>query len=299
MSKVYLIQTSDRAEGIRALFREPVVPDLKGKPVVIKANYNSDDPFPASTHPETLRVLVEELGAREPAKMTLLERSGMGNTRQVLTNRKVFATMDRPGCEAVVLDELPREAWVEFPPGNTHWKHGFYLPKLLLDAGVVVNTCCCKTHRFGGHFTMSLKNSVGLVAKRLPGGLHNYMWELHASRDQRRMIGEINAHYRADLVVMDALEAFVRGGPEQGERVAPGLLLASTDRVAVDAVGVSLLRFYGTTREVTKGSVFSQEQIETAAGLGVGAASSDEVEIVPLNESAGETAEKIRGILAG
>jgi len=297
MSKVYLIHTADRAEGIRTLFREPVVPDIAGKKVVIKANYNSDDPFPASTHPEALRVLAEELGTREPAKLFLVERSGMGNTRQVLTNRRVFTTMDRLGRETVVLDELSREDWVEVPPGNTHWKHGFFLPKPLLDADVVVNTCCCKTHRFGGHFTMSLKNSVGLVAKRVPGGLHNYMWELHGSRDQRRMIGEINAHYRADLVVMDAIEAFVKGGPERGERVSPGLLIASTDRVAVDAVGVSLLRSYGTTPEVMNGSVFSQEQIATAAGLGVGAGSADDVELVPLNEPAREAAEKIREIL--
>jgi uncharacterized protein (DUF362 family) len=28
-----------------------------------------------------------------------------------------------------------------------------------------------KTHRFGGHFTMSLKNSIGIIAKRVPKGL--------------------------------------------------------------------------------------------------------------------------------
>ena len=297
MSKVYVLHTSDRAKGIQAILREPLVPDIAGKQVVIKANYNSDDPFPASTHPDTLQALAEELGARGPEKLLLLERSGMGNTRQVLMNRKVFPVMDKPGRKAVVLDELSREEWVEVPPGNTHWKHGFFLPKILLHAGVVVNTCCCKTHRFGGHFTMSLKNSVGLVAKRLPGELHNYMWELHSSRDQRRMIGEINAHYRADLVIMDALEAFVNGGPERGERVTPGLLLASTDRVAVDAAGVALLRSYGTTSEVAKGSVFSQEQIATAAALGVGAGSAAEVELVPLNEPARGATEKIRAIL--
>jgi uncharacterized protein (DUF362 family) len=297
MSKVYVLHTADRAEGVRTLFREPLVSNVAGKKVVIKANYNSDDPFPASTHPDTLQELAEELGSRGPEKLLLLERSGMGKTRQVLTNRKVFSTMDKPGREAVVLDELSREEWVKIPPGTTHWKHGVFLPKLLFEADVVVNTCCCKTHRFGGHFTMSLKNSVGLVAKRLPGEVHNYMWELHISRDQRRMIGEINAHYRTDLVVMDALEAFVNGGPDRGELVNPGLMFASTDRVAIDAAGVALLRSYGTTSEVTKGSVFSQEQIATAAGLGVGAGSAEEVELVPLNDPAREATEKIRAIM--
>jgi len=38
--------------------------------------------------------------------------------------------------------------------------------KTFLEAEKVVQTCCLKTHRFGGHFTLSLKNSVGLVAKK-------------------------------------------------------------------------------------------------------------------------------------
>ena len=94
---------------------------------------------------------------------------------------------------------------------------GFHIAKVFLDADKIVNTCCLKTHRFGGHFTLSLKNSVGLVAKRLPGGMYDYMWELHGSPFQRQMIAEINNHYNADLVVMDGMEAFITGGPEQGK----------------------------------------------------------------------------------
>ena len=81
-------------------------------------------------------------------------------------------------------------------------------------AGGVVQTCCLKTHRYGGHFTLSLKNSVGLAAKTVPGNGHDFMRELHTSPHQRRMIAEINAGYRPDLVVLDGVEAFVTGGPD-------------------------------------------------------------------------------------
>ena len=48
---------------------------------------------------------------------------------------------------------------------DSHWEQGFALPRVVRKAGGVVQTCCLKTHRYGGHFTLSLKNSVGLAAK--------------------------------------------------------------------------------------------------------------------------------------
>lgn len=88
---------------------------------------------------------------------------------------------------------------------------------------------------------MSLKNSIGMVAKRVPGIMYDYMWELHSSPYQRLMIAEVNRFYKTDLIVMDAVKAFVNGGPERGKIVEPNLLLASKDRVAIDAVGVAIL----------------------------------------------------------
>jgi len=58
-SRVLLANASDRVKGLQALFEEF---DLyTDGTIALKANYNSDDPFPASTHPETLRVLAEFL----------------------------------------------------------------------------------------------------------------------------------------------------------------------------------------------------------------------------------------------
>ncbi|PWB51890.1 MAG: hypothetical protein C3F06_09510 [Candidatus Methanoperedenaceae archaeon] len=56
---------------------------LSGKRVALKANYNSQDPFPASTHIDTLGILVDAL-QEKGANIVLAERSGMGDTRKAL-----------------------------------------------------------------------------------------------------------------------------------------------------------------------------------------------------------------------
>lgn len=49
------------------------------------------------------------------------------------------------------------------------------------------------------------------------------------------------------------------GGPEKGKQVSPEVVLASTDRIGIDAVGVALLRHFGTTGELSRGPIFEQE----------------------------------------
>ena len=295
-SRVYLIGSSDRGAAVRSLLEKASLGDLSGKSVALKANFNSADPFPASTHPDTLRAIVtllRETGARE---ITLAERSGMGDTRDNLERLGIFALSRELGFKLVVLDEEPAEGWVHIERSGTHWLRGFYLSKLVLEADVVIQTCCLKTHRFGGHFTMSLKNSVGLVAKKVPGGFYDYMYELHGSPFQRLMIAEINKYCPADFVVMDAAEAFVSGGPDKGEQVAPGLMLGGEDRVALDAAGAAILRSFGAS-SLMKKPVFELDQIRRAAELGVGAGSASAVELVPLDEPSREAAERIRAEL--
>jgi len=297
MSEVFMVSAADRTSAIQSLLAEFDLAGFEGATVALKANYNSADPFPASTHMDTLQAIVQGLKEAGAAHVTLAERSGMGNTRQVLEKRGVFKLSDELGFEVIVLDELPPDGWLDVKPEGLHWVRGFRIAKVFTESQKVVQTCCLKTHRFGGHFTMSLKNSVGLVAKRDPEGLYDYMTELHTSPFQRLMIAEINRFYKSDLVVMDATEGFVTGGPDRGEPVKPNLMLASKDRVALDAVGVALLRSYGSTPEVMEGGIFDLEQIARAAELGVGVASASEIELVPLDAESEEDAEGIQRIL--
>ena len=297
IGEVYIIKTSDRASGVSTLLKQFNLQDYSGKHVALKANYNSADPFPASTHIDTLRAIVENLKAADAGQITMAERSGMGDTREVLEHRGVFALSRELGFDAVVLDDVPKEDWVKFDHAGTHWLKGFYLAKVFHDADKVVQTCCLKTHRFGGHFTLSMKNSVGMVAKRVPGGIYDYMWELHGSPFQRQMIAEINNHYNVDVAVMDGIKAFVTGGPESGSLVEPGLMLASHDRVALDAVGVSILKLYGAKGKVGEADVFEQDQIKRAAELGFGVQSPDQIKLTALNDDALVDVDRIEKVL--
>jgi uncharacterized protein (DUF362 family) len=281
-SKVYVIKTSDRLSGVKNLLKYFDMESLSGKRIALKANYNSQDPFPASTHIGTLGALVDAL-QEKGAILVLAERSGIGDTRKVLGETGVLELANKKGIEVVNLDELKSGDWIRIKPQGSHWKKGFLFPRVFEDADFIVQTCCLKTHRYGGHFTMSLKNSVGMVAKYDPEDNYNYMSELHSSSYQRHMIAEINTAYEPEFIIMDGIKGFSKGGPDSGTLIEPGIMIASRDRVALDAIGVAVLRIYGTTTDVSKGSIFGQEQLARAVELGLGALGPDEIEVIPIN----------------
>lgn len=298
-AEIHITGALDRKNGVRRVLAEFDLSDFSGMSVALKANYNSADPAPASTHIDTLEEICRAILEEKPALLTLAERSGMGNTSLVLEELGVTTLARERGFSAIVLDELNRNNWHEVQAPGLHWSRGFFLADIFARADRVVQTCCLKTHRYGGHFTMSLKNSIGLVAKRVPGLNYDFMNELHNSPHQRLMIAEINKFYRTDLIVMDAVEGFSSGGPDHGKLIKPGVIIAGTDRVAIDAVGVALLRSFGTVPDVMNGKIFELEQIARAAELGVGVASADQIKLVPMDKAGEAAAQKIQSQLDG
>lgn len=299
ISRVAFVKTTDRAAGVARAIDLLQVQGFHGKDLFIKPNFNSADPTPGSTSDETLAALLKKLKTMGAGPLTIGDRSGMGDTRAVMEKKHAFTVGKELGAKVVIFDDLAGDDWEHLQHTDGHWQHGFAVPRLVRQAGGVVQTCCLKTHRFGGHFTLSLKNSVGLAAKTVPGNSYNFMRELHSSPDQRRMIAEINTAYKPDLIVLDGVQAFTTGGPEEGKLVNSNVILAGTDRVAIDAVGVALLRYYGTTKEVSQGAIFEQEQIARAVQLHLGVNSPKQIELVTGDRESAEYARQIRAILDG
>lgn len=294
---VALVKTTDRALGVQRAIELLALNPARGLPVLLKPNLNSADPAPASTHPEILRSLALALQGMGARTITIGERSGMGDTRQVMQQTGVLDLANEFGLATAAFDELDENDWVLHHSTDFHWPNGFAVPRLLLDSPCVVQTCNLKTHRFGGHFTLSLKNSVGFVAKTVGSGGINYMQQLHNSDYQRHMIAEVNKVYKPSLIVLDGVEAFVSGGPDAGQVVQPEVILAGTDQIALDAVGVAILRLFGTTPEVSEGDIFAQAQIARAVELGLGIDSPTKIRFITDDVESQAYAETISTVL--
>jgi len=276
-SHVTIVRSSDRAKGIREAVNiaggvDPVLKGLKGY-VLVKPNCNSHDPFPAGSHPDAVRTMVEMLmeGGCPKGKIVVGDMSGPNwlPTRRTMRLNGVLSVIEELGVNASFFDE---EEWFKVkPPGATTWPDGFEIARTVYEASHVISFACLKTHGFGGVFTMSLKNSVGAVnpANRL---------YFHQSPDMRKLIAEINLAYTPDLVVVDGTKCFTSGGPAVGELAEPGVIIVGTDRVAIDAIGASVLKYY-KAEGLTGIPVKKQEQLARAAEIGLGNMDDEKIEL--------------------
>ena len=111
------------------------------------------------------------------------------------------------------------------------------------------------------------------------------------------MIAEINQPFNPSLIILDGVDAFIDGGPAKGTLKHPNIMLASTDRIAIDAVGVAILRHLGTTPDVQNGSIFEQDQIARAVELNLGVKSASEIKLVSDRPESEEYIQQVLKIL--
>jgi uncharacterized protein (DUF362 family) len=293
-SSVAFVKTENRKEGIKSLMKSLKTNPVKGKEVLIKPNFNTADLFPGSTHNDTLTALIEEIWEMGAKSISLGERS-YPPTQEVMEEKGILPLLKKRNVKVINFDHLDEKDWVLCEPKKSHWTKGFRIARPVLDAESLISTCCLKTHQYGGVFTMALKLHVGVVPTSRHG--YEYMRELHSSPHQRKMIAEINQPFQPALVILDGMEAFVDGGPMTGKRAQANMLLASADRVAIDAVGVAILKYLGSNDAIMKKKIFEQEQIARAVELGLGASSPDEIELVAVDEKSKEDRNRIREIL--
>ena len=291
---VILMKTADRKEGVKVSLKALKINPVKGKAVLVKPNFNTADTTPGSTHNDTLVALIEELWAMGAKSISLGERS-YPPTREVMSEKGILPILEELNVSVIDFDDLKEKDWVLFKPKTSHWQNGFRVARPILESECLVSTCCLKTHQYGGIFTMSLKLHVGVVPTSRHG--YSYMQELHGSPHQRRMIAEINEPFRPALVVLDGIDAFVDGGPMTGKRSKAEVFLASTDRIAIDATGVAILKLFGSNQQIMRPKIFEQEQIARAVELGLGASSPSEIELIAVDEKSKEYRDRVFEIL--
>jgi len=290
-TRLSLIKTRDRSTGIGRAIDLLATNPIRGKDVLLKPNFNTADPFPASTHNDTLTHLILKLREMGSKNITIGERCGPPDTADVLKEKGIYKLCEHLGVRLINFEELPASDWVRMTPEKSHWMNGFDVAKPVLESPCVVTTCCLKAHGYGGVFTMSLKLSVGMTHK-------GDMAELHTSfLNMQKMIAEINQVYQPSMILLDGIDSFVDKGPARGPLKQADVILAGTDRIAIDAVGLSVLKELGSNKAIMGKKIFAQDQIARAVELELGVSRAEDIEIVTDDAAGKEYAEKVMKIL--
>jgi len=124
------------------------------------------------------------------------------------------------------------------PAAANFWPRGFSMPKLFTEVDHIIALPTLRTHQLAG-FTMGMKIFVGAIPQDDRG-------VMHSSLQFHKAIAEIAlCTDKIRMSVLDARQGFNSGGPDSGNLIAPGIVIASTDLVAADAVGLALLKASG------------------------------------------------------
>jgi uncharacterized protein (DUF362 family)/Pyruvate/2-oxoacid:ferredoxin oxidoreductase delta subunit len=240
---------------------------VPGQRVLVKPNLLSATPpeRAVTTHPAVVRAaasLAREAGAQ------VWVGDSPGGVEWKVTARALEVSGIGPaaveaGAEVLDFDAGDRQV-VDLPSGAVLKR--FAVARAALDADLVLSLPKLKTH---GQtlYTGAVKNLLGCV----PGGGKIRVHQLAPkSRDLAAALLDIYAVVRPRLALIDGIVAMEGNGPNHGDPRHLGLLIASDDCVAADAVACHLIGYPARSIHILR-------QAEER-GLGVG--SIDRIEIV-------------------
>lgn len=241
----------------------------KGDVVLCKPNFNTADPFPASTDFEFLKAVVELIYQREPKLVMIGESSTMSfNTKKVMEKLGVFQLLNLDSPPRIYVFEEWKWIKKEIPKGK--YLKSVSVTEILERADKIILLPNLKTHKYA-QYTGALKLAVGFMKplERI---------KLHLAHLQEK-IAELNTIFRADLIIMDARKCFIKGGPAEGEIREPNLILASDDRIAIDIEGIKIIQsFKGNALKDL--NFWQLPQIKRAIELEIGVKSEREYQVL-------------------
>ena len=239
----------------------------KGDEVLLKPNFNTGDPPPASSDPDFVKAVIELLYEHGAGKVIVGESSMMRvSTRTVFEETGMLKKAEEAGAEVMFFDECEWEAVVT---------GGKYLRKVSLPRETLgknwklVYACALKTHKWA-KFTLSLKLAVGFMKPSERIQLH--------TRHLEEKIADLNLVVHPSLIIMDGRKCFINGGPACGELRNPNVVSASGDRIALDVEAIKIIKSFEDNS--LEQDPWSYTQIRQAAHLGIGVKSEAEYEAV-------------------
>lgn len=241
-----------------------------GATVVLKPNVFAPRRAPTTTDPRVVVAvgeLVREAGAGRVivaegrSISTAKYRTEANSTRGCFQAVGMMDAVEAAGFEIVYLEE-DEFCEVELPDAQV--LRTVHLPRTILEADVFINLPVMKIHSLTT-VTLAIKNLHGIVSD------YDKLYQ-HCYRDLAlaRKLTDLLRIRRIDLNVMDALVGQEADHSANGRPVEMGLIMASTDAVALDAVAGAVMGLGAQEVDTTR----------IAGDLGLGEAGLAAIEVV-------------------
>ncbi len=202
----------------------------KGDHVFVKPNFNTNDAYPGSTDPEFLKAVIELLYLHGAKKVTVAESSCF-HSDSVKMMEHILPIIKQTKAELIILSE--KKDWKRVDVKGKYMTT-FNVSETYLNADKIIFLPCMKTHKQAG-FTLSLKLPMGMIKG-------TDRMKMHICKLQKK-IADMNLAIPAPLLsIIDARKCFITGGPCKGNVREPDLIMASSERVALDVEAIKVIQ---------------------------------------------------------
>jgi uncharacterized protein (DUF362 family)/Pyruvate/2-oxoacid:ferredoxin oxidoreductase delta subunit len=208
--------------------------ELKGKKVLIKPNMlrASKAQEGIITHPAILRAVVEKVESLGPAEIVVGDNPGMFNYGE---NEHCFKITGLEEAAKGYYRNIGNDSQeMDF---NTDYMPMVSLSRAVLDADIIISLPKFKTHGLTV-ITGAIKNSYGFLPGAQKARLHKAAGTPERFHD---MIVDLFRLRVPDLFIVDAVVCMEGNGPASPDLRDIGLVLASDNGVAIDAVIAAMM----------------------------------------------------------
>jgi uncharacterized protein (DUF362 family) len=221
-------------DGLTACGVHP--PSVRGKRVLLKPNMV--EPTRAAPHMTTHPAMVQAAAAVFRGwGASVVVGEGPGHVRDT-----ELALLESGMSEALAAAELSfadlnyEEVRFVRNAGKASKLDGFYFPRSVVEADLIVSMPKMKTHHWVG-VTASMKNLYGVIPGIKYGWPKNVLH--HAGIPQT--VVDINASLPKAIAIVDAIQCMEGDGPIMGSAKQMGLVIVGANPTAVDATAARLM----------------------------------------------------------
>lgn len=206
----------------------------KDEKLLLKPNFLTKCPpeKACTTHPEVFRGVAEYLLENGYTHLSYGDSPGHGDTAAISKECGVMPVAEKLN---IPLADFTKGETVAYPEGKAAKE--FVIANGVIQCDGIINVCKMKTHMLE-RITGAQKNIFGCVFGFNKGAAHV---KYPNASSFARMLADLNLMLKPRLHIMDGVMAMEGNGPQSGTPKKMGVILASSDSVALDTLFASLV----------------------------------------------------------